>query len=283
MYGCNKCKYICGYDTDDLLVLFGLDGTIVSCLPNYALHGKRVIDVTDDHDDIMTTSKEDPFSARMLQEHKDICEASTNRSPDGKRKWRPLPEHFVVKYPFLCLGILPPDSMIEYSQFNFDWDQHKNFMLKYVIRMSGANEIPEKIEVLNTYFDINYNKFNINFILKFKQLDGLSTLAEKIHVLLSMNFAFDVETIPIEIDQIASLDDDVLEQLVNCGLNLKTLMRNQSQYLPFLSNTSIDRILKFEPDVEFLAATILKRNGVKSLLKNLIENHGLDILSCLNE
>jgi hypothetical protein len=282
MFACTKCNVVCGYDHNDQLNLRPIEVSVEKTASDMFINGVTVLDITNTHDETILMSQEDWFSSLVLQEHNNMCQSANDKIKDTSRKWKPLPAHFVIKCPFLCLGILSPNSIIEYSQFDFGWDQHKTFIFKYIIQMCAASEIAEKIEVLITYFGFDYKKRNINFVLRLRQFGSFSTQAEKIQVLLDMGFAFDMDNFPLSVVEIMSLDDEIIEQLVNNGLNIKKIVENGPHLLNRLSDESMDKLIKFDLDVHFIAKTLLNRTGLVPLLKKFVENHNLDITSCLD-
>jgi hypothetical protein len=276
---------MCGYDSEKWLTCFETheySGTYIS------LSGQKcsVIDISDSHDECILLSETDAFASQIVDEHIQVC--TQTFSKELKYRLDPLPAHFLIKCPYLCLGLLSNSIMIEcsYDQAvigtNINWKEHGEFLVKYIVTMLPAKEMYEKLEILRDYFDIDHKICDINFVLDARHCDGKSNLSEKINCLLDLGLTFDAEKIPTKFCEILRLDDKILDRLVAEGLDFQKIITNNTHILSRLSNNDLGKLIKYQVDANFVAKILLIQSGLMPQLKYLSENHGLDILSVVD-
>jgi hypothetical protein len=266
-----------GYNSDEFLIYWNLGWKSSDGRDYYS--GVRTIDITDSHDECEKQCIEDPFLAQVVLEHNDYC--SRTKSKESKNQLRPLDKHFLVKMPHFSLGLLSPETMIEYSKLDCDWQKHAAYIIKYIVNYLPPNDIMPKLEILHNYFNIDCKDYNINFILRNTQFDGVSTLAEKVEHVIFYGMKFSIGN--IDIDVIAKLDNDVIEQLINNGLNIIEMIEQQPIGFMRLSDNLTKNIMNYVDDVERVTKCILSRyDGLFRQLKNLALNYNSDIIGILS-
>jgi hypothetical protein len=186
-------------------------------------------------------------------------------------------KHFMVKFPYLLLPFASVETMTNFARLNYDWKLHADYLVKCTIFANSGEDICNKLEVLRGHFGIDYLQFGLNFVRDIPEKYA-KYYYPKIPYLMDLGFTFEPNFFTLHLGQVLHLDDDIVQQLVDCGLDLKENIK-KCDNLFYLRPEQLDKLLKFYPDPDFVTTCILKntQNALIDSLKHMSKNYGADL------
>jgi hypothetical protein len=226
-----------------------------------------LIDITDTHDEDLNAD----FMATI-----DIAIKEIRKT--GNESIRQIPRHFFVKYPHIMISWISDSTINTLLPISYDWNAHRDYIVTQTIASVSTDKLVDRLEYLRLALGVDYLSFDLS------SCGLLGTRIDKFFVLVDAGLAYG--TLPeIILSSVLHLDDHEIDRLIELGFNMKNAVnsyaKNSIWNFRMLLDKFLDKLLKYYPNCEHIASLLID-NHVKSILKTLIADYDVDIISALN-
>jgi hypothetical protein len=225
------------------------------------------LDITSSHDELLETPDE------MLKLAFDEISKITHTMISE------IPEHFLLLRPDIMLHMLSDLTLNNLVSISYDWQKYSRFIIENAIYSQKPSDILNRLELLKATFGIDYHSYKLDNYSMFSTWNGI----DKLFILVDTGLQFEF-AINLNLNSVMTLPDEKIDRLVEIGFDFKTQIEKMYQYdfggLRHLISKYFDKFIKYYPNYDHLASLLIPEN-IKGVLKTLLLDYGVDIMSAL--
>jgi hypothetical protein len=236
-------------------------------------------DITNSHNEIVDRQNDDTFFITVVNECVDASK---------KLDWTKIPAHFAIKYPYFFMGMMSPDTIMQFAQYDYDWKHYELTMIKNILLFTrDSDTLVKKLEILFIHYGIDVAQTDFGVLLFGTPFMSPSheVIAAKILINMGCKFAPDTKLDKDNIIALMGMNDDILGQLIDNGLNLQKIVTYDyfGHIVLQMSHNEIKKLIKHGIEAELIIKKMLEASGIGKLIVNLISDHGVDIQAILDQ